>query len=326
MKRGLFFSVILYVLLLTASPALSTIMVNLENPGDMQDLSGIALVSGWAFSTMGAAVTVKPRIDGTTQSNVIPCCGPRADVQDPNVPGAPLNTGFGSVINYGAITAGPHTIGIEVSAPGETTVIVDHAVMTARPGNFEFLTSFSLAGANIAIDGNEIVIGGAQVGSSSGTATTNLRVNYATSSQSLVIGEAFNPNTALFNTVQSIFTANCAFSGCHAGPNPQQGQDLSQGQSFKNIVAVRSMENPSLLRINPGVSEDESYLYRKITGENIAPGTARMPFGCSGATCLSQSEIDTIENWILAGAPAASGSSSSSSTESSSAGGGGGGY
>ena len=63
---------------------------------------------------------------------------------------------------------------------------MDHAVVIAKPGAAEFLTSFSLADATIAIDGNETVITGAVVDS----ARTNLRASFSTSSQSLVITEA----------------------------------------------------------------------------------------------------------------------------------------
>ena len=35
----------------------------------------------------------------------------------------------------------------------------------------------------------------------------------------------------LSDDVQPIFTSNCALSGCHAGTNPQQGMNLSVGQT-----------------------------------------------------------------------------------------------
>ena len=58
--------------------------------------------------------------------------------------------------------------------------------------------------------------------------------------------------------VQPIFTGNCALSGCHAGATPVQGQNLSSGQAFSNIVNVQSNES-SLLRVAPG-DPDASYL------------------------------------------------------------------
>ena len=191
MKKSLFLGVILHAFLLAASPALAVIIVTLENPCEGQDVSGNTGISGQVFSDTGAEVTVKLRIDGeivqeTGADLEIPCCGPRQDVVDSFEVGTPLNTSFSPLFNYGLLAAGVHTIGVEVGAPGEDTVIVDHAVVIAKPGDAELLTSFSLADANIAIDGNEIVITGAVVNS----ARTNLRASYSTSSQSLVITEA----------------------------------------------------------------------------------------------------------------------------------------
>src|SRR5712692_5147993 len=138
---------ILCVALCAASPALATIMAVLETPADMQDVSGITLIRGWAFSTMGGPVTVTQRVNGTNTSNLLPCCSPRADVQA-MVAGAPLNTGFSTQINYGVFDpATLNSIGVSISAPGETTVNIDHEVMAAKPRNAEFLSQFIL-GAN----------------------------------------------------------------------------------------------------------------------------------------------------------------------------------
>jgi hypothetical protein len=312
MRKRLSVGAVLFALFLTAyasPPVPAVITVTLENPADLQDISGIGLVSGWAFAENGQPVTVRPRINGVTQQDVIiPCCGPRADVQA-TTPGAPLDVGFGALINYGfsVFISGPNMVGVEVSAPGEDSVIREHMVMVAKPADAEFLTSFSLANASSAVDGpaDQLVIGGAQVtplGSMAGVAV-NLRATYATNSQSLVIGEAFSgTNADLFNQVQGIFTRSCAVVGCHSGPIPQAAQDLSAGQSFRNIVAVRSVEDLSRPRVSPGNAES-SYLYQKIIpGGNIASGTARMPLGCAGASCLSESDIQAIADWINDGA------------------------
>ncbi|MFZ1081310.1 MAG: hypothetical protein WAO19_05220 [Candidatus Kryptoniota bacterium] len=105
-------------------------------------------------------------------------------------------------------------------------------------------------------------------------------------------------NINFSSQVQPIFTANCALSGCHAGSSPQQGQNLSAGQAYSNIVSVRSAEAPSFFRVNPSNS-DSSYLYMKITGDPRIGNTARMPYGKSP---LGASDIQTIKNWIDQGA------------------------
>ena len=101
----------------------------------------------------------------------------------------------------------------------------------------------------------------------------------------------------LSNIQASIFTPSCAVSGCHAGSNPQQGQDLSEGQSFSNIVGVRSNERPDLLRIAPG-DPDNSYLVKKIMGDPDIVG-AQMPLGRAP---LSAEQINLVREWVTEGA------------------------
>lgn len=285
--------------LFAASPALATIMGVLETPANMQDTSGITLIRGWTFSTMGGPVTVTQRVNGTDTSNVLPCCSPRLDVQAAN-PGAPLNTGFSTQINYGLFDpATLNSIGIRVTAPGETDRVIDNQVLVAKPGNAQFLDNFILGpNANIAVDVNEIVIGGAQVIAGGNATKTNLRIEYETNSQSPVITQAFDgTNATLFNPAQTIFTNRCAIPGCHDSVTHQNGQDLSAGNSWKNIVAVRTTEDPSRPRVSPG-DDDRSYLYQKIIPMGNITGL-RMPLA---NCCLSDTEIKAIEDWINDGA------------------------
>ena len=293
-------------LCLAASPVLAAIHASLETPGEEQTtVSGISQVRGWAYSDTGATVTVTLRVNEANQTDTtLPCCSARADVkgEDPQIP---LNTGFNGQINYGLFDpATLNSIGVQITAQGEDPVTIDRSVTAVKPGNAEFLNTFSLgAGANATVDGDEIVVGGAQVTFDGGSTKTNLRLKYETSLQSPTIIEAFDgTNADLFNQVQAIFTNSCALVGCHGGPVPVLGQDLSAGNSWKSIVAVRSAEDSSRPRVSPG-DDERSYLYQKIIpGGDIAAGTSRMPLGCSGASCLSQSDIDKIEAWINDGA------------------------
>lgn len=98
----------------------------------------------------------------------------------------------------------------------------------------------------------------------------------------------------------SVFTPNCAVSGCHSGPagNPlPAGMDLTNADaSFANLVGVASSQQPALLRVAAG-DPDNSYLVQKIEG--TAASGARMPLG-GGA--LTQAIIDDIRQWISDGA------------------------
>ncbi len=106
-------------------------------------------------------------------------------------------------------------------------------------------------------------------------------------------------SSATFSAVQSqIFTASCAFSGCHGGSSPSQGMNLSQGMAYANIVGVPSSQQPSLDRIEPNEPE-ESYLYLKVTNDSSISG-GRMP---PGGGPLAQDLIDLLRDWIERGAP-----------------------
>ena len=113
-------------------------------------------------------------------------------------------------------------------------------------------------------------------------------------------GDGGTNGVTLSGSVQPILTANCALSGCHAGANPQQGQNLSAGQTFANVVTVPSMELPTMNRVTPS-DPDNSYLFHKIRGTHLTVGGSgsQMPLG---GTPLSESNIDIIRQWIQAGA------------------------
>ena len=108
------------------------------------------------------------------------------------------------------------------------------------------------------------------------------------------------PPTSGFAAVQTIFTGNCAYSGCHAGTNPQQGMDLSAGRAYDNTVGVASRQVPRLLRIEPD-HPDSSYIVLKLEGNAGAVGGVgtQMPLG----GMLSQAQIETVRAWVASGAP-----------------------
>ncbi len=89
-----------------------------------------------------------------------------------------------------------------------------------------------------------------------------------------------------------IFTPLC--SGCHP---PNQGLALRAGHTYASTVNVPSTQMPSLMRVKPG-DPDHSSLSRKVLGQGIIG--SRMP---QGGPFLSQSELDKVRGWILAGAP-----------------------
>lgn len=173
------------VLLLWPAVSPATITAVLENPGQGGSVSGLSVISGWAFSDTGAPITVRLRINGEPVSPVA-CCSPRQDVMDA-IPGAPLKTAFGLLFNYGLLNAGVHTIGVEVRAAGDGPVTVEHPVRVVKPGGAEFIEQLDLSRASAVIEGNELLVSGAQVRSRHGTSSANLRLGYSLSTQSPVI-------------------------------------------------------------------------------------------------------------------------------------------
>jgi cytochrome c5 len=101
------------------------------------------------------------------------------------------------------------------------------------------------------------------------------------------------------NSIQdNVFTPVC--SACHSGPTGPAlpaGMDLrSAGASYENLVGVPSLEQNSLLRVNPG-DPDMSYIVQKLEG--TATVGARMPFG---GPFLEQTTIAAVRQWIADGA------------------------
>ena len=105
------------------------------------------------------------------------------------------------------------------------------------------------------------------------------------------------PPATLSRIQSQIFTPTCAVPACHGTLGPQEQLVLAAGQSYANLVNRRSVQMPSLNRVTPE-DPDNSYLYRKVTGNNIAGD--RMP---QGSPPLSEDQIRLIRGWIRRGAP-----------------------
>lgn len=99
--------------------------------------------------------------------------------------------------------------------------------------------------------------------------------------------------------VLPLFTANCA--SCHAPGEFADDQGitmyLTEADAYSLIVNKPSDQDAGLTRVIPGDSAN-SLLYQKISQDNPPVGI-RMPFL---RLPLSQSDIDTIKNWIDQGA------------------------
>ena len=197
MKKARLWGVTLCACLLSASSARAAIVANLETPTATG--AGKTILSGFAYDTGGKTVTVRARIDGATLANpevIVPSGTIRQDVT------ANVNSGFSLGFNFGTAFSppGPHTIGVEISALGETTVIIDRAIEVIHLGNAAFVEDLDLSGASCSLQGNTIKITKASVIPAVGPpVTTNLEVQFETSEQALVFtSDSSNPVPTTF--------------------------------------------------------------------------------------------------------------------------------
>jgi hypothetical protein len=110
--------------------------------------------------------------------------------------------------------------------------------------------------------------------------------------------------------VRPILEQNCA--PCHGSQSPEAGMTLgghiSSADIVKGLVGVQAMHGGQFMRVVAG-DASKSWLYLKASGMAASAG-------CTGAACntqvmpptgqvtLSQTELDTIEQWIADGAAA----------------------
>jgi hypothetical protein len=93
--------------------------------------------------------------------------------------------------------------------------------------------------------------------------------------------------------VSALFERSCTTAGCHVGPTPQMGMDLTPERFFNATVGQPSQERPDLLRVHPG-KPDSSYVVMKLEGAEGIIG-AQMPFT---GDKLTDEEVATVRAWI----------------------------
>ena len=134
------------------------IQATLESPANQQKVTGIGVVSGWAFSTdpQATVLTVKLRVDGQVSGDIA-WPGERSDVAAtfPTIPQA-LNSGFASGVNFSDLSNGSHKIGVEITDDRGGSMIIDHEVTVIRVGGFTLLSDLSLVTTEPNIEGRQI--------------------------------------------------------------------------------------------------------------------------------------------------------------------------
>ncbi len=128
-------------------------------------------------------------------------------------------------------------------------------------------------------------------GCRSGGATTGLNTSPGPTGPLSVIGGPVSYS----RDIQPIFLATCS---CHQNAAGAGGLSLEPGNSYKNMVNVKSGQS-LLLLVAPG-APDQSYLIYKLVGNQFLVGGSgnHMPTG----TSLSPEQLDLIRLWISSGA------------------------
>jgi hypothetical protein len=102
-----------------------------------------------------------------------------------------------------------------------------------------------------------------------------------------------------YEQVQGVF-AEYGCTACHPGVNPSL--DLTESNSYDQLVGIRALEDPTLYRVVAGDPE-RSFLYLKVGGApplaDIPAIGTRMP---PRAPPIDPEDMDLIRRWILQGA------------------------
>ena len=111
-------------------------------------------------------------------------------------------------------------------------------------------------------------------------------------------GPTPNLQPTLSSIQSEILSQKCI--GCHTGNGRFLPgiMNLTEGNSYANLVGVTSIEKPALQRVNPGDPEN-SYIIHKLEGRAGISGV-RMPLN---GTPLTDGQILVIKRWIELGAP-----------------------
>lgn len=218
------------VTLVWGTPSVANIVSNWESPLDKQNLSGIGVIAGWAYSTTpNVQVTVKLFVDNT-DSGAVACCSARGDVAAANGPQA-LLSGFGRGVNFSQLTDGEHTLKLEISDNVDAPQTLERKITVVRVGGYVLLSNLSLLTADANADGQKVVItdASAQEQGTSNAQGVKLTLEWRQDTQALTIIESKNTSNTATQSLRTQATAD---------------QRTTRADTAANLITA-NLENPS---------------------------------------------------------------------------------
>ena len=239
-----------------------------EGPNDTQSVASLGVIRGWAFDvTAGQQIKELKLFIDNTEALTIPCCAPRGDVQA----GFPqflaqntLNSGWGTVVNWGALESGPHVVHLQAeSTSGEKLMTQQHAITAVRLADFAFADLFSLSQATVQLDGNDLVVDKVAVRDkdSQRQAQVKVRLRWLTNEQTfqIVAAETIAQVASLRSVLSSPLTALLKW----LPPYPA----VATAQSTAAILGM--IESPGVGQVSAGVGVLRGWAFSGDSGATI---------------------------------------------------------
>ncbi len=109
----------------------------------------------------------------------------------------------------------------------------------------------------------------------------------------------------MFGAVADLLGKRCGTAGCHDG-DPMHTNLTKDGLHARLMTTPpKSLGNcPTQTLVVPNMPEKSLLLIKVAPESGPRNGCgSRMPLNCNGGQCLSDADVASIRNWILAGAP-----------------------
>lgn len=236
------------------SAAASIQYAALESPNHGDTGSGIAVVRGWAVAPSDRSIQrVQLFVDGEP-SMTIPCCSYRSDVASA-LPGEAnaANSGFGVTFNYGNLSAGVHSMTVEIEDSSGALRKFVRGILVRNPGDFSFLEQLDLGAAQVRIAGGQLVIEGALARdkATGKTAQRNLRFHWNTPAQTFTLTEESVQDATVADLTCKVDGDTSSLENLKRNPGPS-------GISLVELITAINRRTTSLGRVFVGFDREGS--------------------------------------------------------------------